>query len=350
MQKPLLRRIEDPDAPTRPEAQGIAQTQTQPQQPEPPGDLELLDAYSRAVISVVDRVGPAVVSVAVKGRSRKRGAGDGAGSGLVFTPDGYILTNAHVVAGARELKVALTDGSEASARLVGADPATDLAVVRIEGTKLTSAELGRSAALRVGQLVVAIGNPLGYSSTVSAGVVSALGRTLRAQDGRLMEEIIQVDAALNPGNSGGPLVDSRGRVVGINTAVILGAQGIGFAVPSDTARWVIVELMREGKVRRGFLGLTGQSRPIDARLRRHHGLAAASTHGVEVAGIDPRGPAASSGLREGDVIVSIAGKPVQSVDDFHRALGSGSIGKALPLQLLRGVHLHSAEVTPVERP
>jgi S1-C subfamily serine protease len=346
MPKPLLYRVKDPgdpDAPDRPAA--APQAVSAP--PAPQSDFDLLDAYSRAVISVVDRVGPAVVSVAVKGRSRRRGDGDGAGSGLVFTPDGYILTNAHVVAGARDLKITLTDGSEAPARLVGADPATDLAVVRIEGTRLPSAELGHSASLRVGQLVVAIGNPLGYSSTVSAGVVSALGRTLRAQDGRLMEEIIQVDAALNPGNSGGPLVDSLGRVVGINTAVILGAQGIGFAVPSDTARWVIVELMREGRVRRGFLGLTGQSRPIDARLRRHHGVV--STHGVEVAGIDPRGPAARSGLREGDVIVSIAGQPVKSVDDFHRALGASSIGKVLPLQLLRGVHLQSVEVTPVER-
>jgi S1-C subfamily serine protease len=339
---PKLVRVKDPGAPSGELPEEKVRSEAQPGAAE---ELALLDAYSRAVVGVVERVGPAVVSVAVRGRSRRRD--DGAGSGLLFTPDGYVLTNAHVVANARELKVVHGDGSEASARLVGADAATDLAVVKIEGTRLPSAQLGPSASLRVGQLVVAIGNPLGYSSTVSAGVVSALGRTLRAQDGRLMEQIIQVDAALNPGNSGGPLVDSRCRVVGINTAVILGAQGIGFAVPSDTAQWVIVELMREGKVRRGFLGLTGQPRPIDPRLRRHHGLGHA--HGVEVMSIDPRGPAARSGLREGDVIVSISGKAVTSVDDFHRALDRSSIGRPLALQLLRGVHLTAAEVTPVER-
>jgi S1-C subfamily serine protease len=335
---PQLRLIDDP-SPASPHSQPTATP------PTPVKDDELLDAYSRAVVSVVEQVGPSVVSVAVRTRARRRM--DGAGSGLLFTPDGYVLTNAHVVASAKEFKVTRTDGTESPARLVGADAATDLAIVHIEGSHLPAAELGESDKLKVGQLAVAIGNPLGYSSTVSAGVISALGRTLRAQDGRLMEEIIQVDAALNPGNSGGPLVDSRGRVVGVNTAVIMGAQGIGFAVPINTARWVIVELMREGRVRRGFLGLTGQSRPIDARLRRHHGLA--GTNGVEVMGIDSSGPAGKAGLAEGDVIVRMDERRVSSVDDFHRSLGKDSIGRALRLELLRGVYLKVLEVTPVER-
>src|SRR3989475_3395838 len=236
----------------------------------PSSDEEVLDAYSHAVTSVVDAVGAAVVSVSLR---------HGGGSGVLFTPDGYLLTNAHVVGRAGGVKIGLPDGSTPEGNVVGTDPATDLAVVHIDGAHLPAAELGTSSKLRVGQLVVAIGNPLGFSFTVSAGVVSALGRTLRAQDGRLMDAIIQSDVALNPGNSGGPLVDSHARVVGINTAVILGAQGLSFSVPIDTARWVLAELMQHGRVRRGVLGLAAQTRPIDRRIARHHGLS--QTTGVD---------------------------------------------------------------------
>ena len=225
----------------------------------PARDEELLDAYSHAVTSVVDAVAPAVVSVSLP---------RGGGSGVLFTPDGYLLTNAHVVGRSGSVKIGLPDGSTHDGNVIGTDPATDLAVVHIDGAHLPAAELGSSSKLRVGQLVVAIGNPLGFSFTVSAGVVSALGRTLRAQDGRSMDAIIQSDVALNPGNSGGPLVDSHARVVGINTAVILGAQGLSFSVPIDTARWVLSELMQHGRVRRGVLGLAAQTRPLDRRLDR----------------------------------------------------------------------------------
>ncbi|MCU1283321.1 MAG: periplasmic serine protease, partial [bacterium] len=236
-------------------------------------DGELLDAYSSAVTSVVDAVGPGVVSISVREspsndgdpRAAKRRRSGGAGSGVLFTPDGYILTNAHVVRGGGRWEVALTDGSTHMAQLCGADPATDTAVIRIEGTGLPHAQFGESARLRVGQLCVAIGNPLGFSSTVSAGVVSALGRNMRAQDGRLMENIIQSDVALNPGNSGGPLVDTRARVIGVNTAMIFGAQGISFAVPIDTAKWVVGQIMSQGRVRRSWLGIVAQNRRIDPR-------------------------------------------------------------------------------------
>src|SRR5919201_3984220 len=243
-------------------------------------DEELLDAYSHAVTTVVDTVGPAVVSVSLP---------RGGGSGVLFTPDGYLLTNAHVVGRARSVKIGLPDGSTHDGNVVGADPATDLAVAHIDGAHLPAAELGKSATLKVGQLVVAIGNPLGFSFTVSAGVVSALGRTLRAQDGRLMDAIIQSDVALNPGNSGGPLVDSHARVVGINTAVILGAQGLSFSVPVDTARWVIGQLMTVGRVRRGFLGLAGQVRPLPKRLARRLDLAVET--GVQVMQVEASKPA-----------------------------------------------------------
>jgi S1-C subfamily serine protease len=307
-------------------------------------ESEALDAYSRAVTSVVDKVGPAVASVSVKSRSRFRP--EGGGSGVLFTPDGYLLTNAHVVRGAREVAVSLPDGTTHSAHVVGEDPATDLAVVHIDATHLPAAELGRSAALRVGQLVVAIGNPLGFSFTVSAGVVSALGRTLRAQDGRLMDAIIQSDVALNPGNSGGPLVDSRGRVVGINTAVILGAQGLSFSVPVDTARWVLGELMRQGKVRRGVLGLAGQLRPLDRRLARRYDISQKT--GVEVMEVVAGKPAAKAGLKPGDILISLDGKPAASVDEVHRMLDASSIGRGMKAQVLRGVSLIDVEVTPSE--
>jgi S1-C subfamily serine protease len=288
----------------------------------PPADSEALDAYSRAVISVVDKVGPAVASVSVKTRRRFRP--EGGGSGVLFTPDGYLLTNAHVVQGAREVAVALDDGSTHDAHVIGEDPATDLAVVHIDGVRLPAAELGHSGALRVGQLVVAIGNPLGFSFTVSAGVVSALGRSLRAQDGHMIDSIIQTDVALNPGNSGGPLCDSRGQVVGINSAMIMGAQGLSFAVPIDTARFVLGELLQHGRVRRGVLGLAGQSRPIDRRLARRHELSQKS--GVEVMEVVSGKPAAAAGLRAGDIVLSLDGK----------------------VRLLRGAAILELDVTPAE--
>ena len=303
----------------------------------PARDEELLDAYSHAVTSVVDVVGPAVVSVSLP---------RGGGSGVMFAPDGYLLTNAHVVGRARGVKIGLADGSTHEGNVVGADPATDLAVVHIDGLHLPAAELGNSARLRVGQLVVAIGNPLGFSFTVSAGVVSALGRSLRAQDGRLMDAIIQSDVALNPGNSGGPLVDSHARVVGINTAVILGAQGLSFAVPVDTARWVLGELMQHGRVRRGVLGLAAQTRPIDRRIARHHALT--QTTGVELMEVVPGKPAERAGLKAGDILLSLDGTAVTSVDGVHRLLGASSIGRLMACKLLRGAELIELQVTPGE--
>jgi S1-C subfamily serine protease len=303
----------------------------------PARDEEVLDAYSHAVTSVVDAVGPAVVSVSLQ---------RGGGSGVLFTPDGYLLTNAHVVGRASSVKISLPDGTTHQGNVVGADPATDLAVVHIDGAHLPAAELGNSSRLRVGQLVVAIGNPLGFSFTVSAGVVSALGRTLRAQDGRSMDAIIQSDVALNPGNSGGPLVDSHARVVGINTAVILGAQGLSFSVPIDTARWVLGELMRHGRVRRGILGLAAQTRPIDRRLARHHGLSQQT--GVELMEVAPGKAAAEAGLQVGDILLDLDGTAVHSVDEVHRLLGASSIGRPMVCRFLRGATLVDVTVTPAE--
>jgi S1-C subfamily serine protease len=316
-------------------------------------DGELLDAYSSAVVRVVETVGPAVVSISVRGATsgsapspgRRRDRG-GAGSGVLFTPDGYILTNAHVVKGARAVEVALTDGSTHSAQVRGVDPPTDLAVISIDGTSLPHAALGESARLKVGQLCVAIGNPLGFSSTVSAGVVSALGRNMRAQDGRLMENIIQSDVALNPGNSGGPLVDTRARVIGINTAMIFGAQGLSFAVPVDTARFIIGEIMRSGRVRRSWLGVAAQNRKIDPRIRHH--LALLQDAGVEVMSVEARGPAAAAGVREGDIVLSLDGKPVRSVDDVHRLLSQWPIGRPMAVALLRRTERLDVIIMPAE--
>jgi S1-C subfamily serine protease len=316
-------------------------------------DTDLLDAYSHAVVGVVERVGPAVVSIVVGGRATdggtRRAEGQGAGSGVIIAPDGYVLTNSHVVHGGSRLEVTLTDGRTLGAALVGEDPATDLAVVRVSASGLPWAVPGDSAALRVGQLVIAIGNPLGFQSTVSSGVVSALGRSLRGTTGRLIEDIIQTDVALNPGNSGGPLVDSRGRIVGINTAIIALAQGLSFAVPMNTAKWVVSELLSEGRVRRGYLGLSGQRRPLDRRLARAHGLE--TTHAVEVMSVEAAGPAVRAGLRAGDLIVAAAGTPIVSVDDLHRLLaGPAAIGHPVTLTIVRGRERLSPEVTPVESP
>jgi S1-C subfamily serine protease len=308
-------------------------------------DVELLDAYSRAVTTVVDAVAAAVVSIAIR-KTAARGARGG--SGVVIAPDGYVLTNSHVVHGASEHSVAFEDGEERSATLVGDDPATDLAVVRVEGSGLAHAVIGDSSRVRVGQLVVAIGNPLGSHSTVSTGVVSSPARALRSRTGRLVENIIQHTAPLNPGSSGGPLVDSRGHVVGINTAIIAMAQGIGFAVSSNTATWVVPQLLAGGRVRRAFLGIAGSDRGLPRRLARYHGLAA--ERAVEVAGVEEGGPAAAAGIREGDLVVSIEGRTVGGVDDLHRFLAEWPVGKPLAITVVRGREKEIRTVVPVETP
>jgi S1-C subfamily serine protease len=271
---------------------------------------------------------------------------------VIFTPDGYILTNAHVVGRTRRFHVILPDGAEHGAELVGADRATDLAVIRIERTALPHAALGDSAGLKVGQLVVAIGNPLGFSSTVSAGVLSALGRSMRAQGGRLMENILQTDVALNPGNSGGPLCDSRGRVVGVNTAVILGAQGISFAVPIDTAKWVIGQLMRHGRVRRAWLGISGQNRPLSSAMSRRLGRARGEgTHGAAaVMSVERRSPASAAGLESGDLLVSFDGQPVTGLDELQKVLGAWPIGRGAKIQVVRGERILEMLVLPGDAP
>ncbi len=299
-------------------------------------DDDALDSYSRAVTGVVERLRPAVVGI-----SRGRGGG----SGFVFTPDGYVLTNAHVVDDAREVKITFGDGSTKSGAVIGADPHTDLAVVRARSLAAGAApaDLGSSARLRVGQLVVAIGNPLGFDFTVSAGVVSALGRGMRSESGRLIENMIQSDVALNPGNSGGPLADSRGRVIGVSVAIIRGAQGIGFAVPIDTARWVIGEILAHGKVRRSFLGIAARTRPIDRRLARSAGIGQKS--GVEIQKVEPASPSAGV-LEAGDVLVTMDGEAVETIDDVHRRLTGWQAGKLLPLVVLRGGRRVDVAVRP----
>jgi S1-C subfamily serine protease len=311
-------------------------------------EVELLDAYSRAVIKVVETVGPAVVKVVVEGAASPEGGGQvGSGSGVAITPDGYILTNHHVVGRSGELKVIPSDGKPLPATLVGTDPATDLAVLRAQTSAIPFATLGESASLRVGQLVIAIGNPYGFQSTVSTGVVSALGRAFRSISGRLVENIIQHTAPLNPGNSGGPLVDSRGRVVGVNTAIIMMAQGIGFAVPADTARWVVSQLLTHGRVRRGYLGIVGAPRPLSRKLARFHGLA--QELAVEVEGIDPGGPAKKAGLAEKDLIVAFEGRTVTTVDDLYRVLAEWPVGKSGRITVVRDREKIVFDVVPVHR-
>lgn len=310
-------------------------------------DVELLDAYSRAVTTVVDAVGPTVVSISIGKQSPgNRPEEMGAGSGFFIAPDGYILTNSHVVQKARQMRAIQEDGTTLEATLVGKDSATDLAVIRTNGSSLPYVTLGDSNLLRVGQLVIAIGNPYGFQSTVSTGVLSALGRALRSRDGRLIENIIQHTAPLNPGNSGGPLVDSRGRVVGINTAIIALAQGIGFSIPSNTAKWVVSQLLTHGKVRRGFLGIAGGQRLLDRRLIRFHNLS--GEHAVEVISVDPKGPAGQAGIRKGDLIVSIKGQDVVSVDDLHRFLSEWPIGSPVTITIIRGGERADMIVVPTE--
>jgi S1-C subfamily serine protease len=312
-------------------------------------DVALLDAYSRAVTTVVDAVGPAVVSISAGKGSRGRGPDEaGAGSGVVLAPDGYILTNDHVVHDASGLVVTLADGVETGAMVIGIDPPTDLALIRAQATDLPCARLGDSSLLRVGQLVIAIGNPYGFESTVSTGVVSALGRAMRSREGRLIENIIQHTAPLNPGNSGGPLVDSRGRVVGVNTAIIALAQGIGFSIPSDTARWVVPQLLTHGRVRRGYLGVTGRNRTLGRRLVRFHNLP--TNRVVEVVSVDKQGPAAAAGISEYDFIIAVNGYGVRSVDDLHHYLSEAPLGVPVTIGVVRRAERLDVTVVPTETP
>jgi S1-C subfamily serine protease len=319
---------------------------------QPAADGPLFDAYSEAVVRAVERTGPAVVHLDVTlGRTRPRVPGappNGTGSGFIFTPDGFALTNSHVVHGATSVRAMLPDGTIYPAEVIGDDPDTDVAVLRLGATGLPAVELGDSGALRAGQLVIAIGNPLGFQATVTAGVVSALGRSMRAQSGRLIEGIIQTDAALNPGNSGGPLVDSRGRVVGINTAVIAGAQGICFAVPVNTARFVIPRLIRDGRVRRSWIGIVGQSiRLSRRRVQLSHLHAEGAVLVTEVA---PGSPADRAGLRPRDIIVRIDDSRVVGVDDLHRMLTDEAIGRSTDVVVLRDGELRTLGVIPAEGP
>jgi S1-C subfamily serine protease len=310
-------------------------------------DTELLDAYSQAVTRAVDLVGPSVVTVEIGRDTARRGLG-GQGSGFVVAPDGLILTNSHVVHKARLIHVSLSDGRRLPAELIGEDPDTDLAVIRASESGLRSLKLGDSRAIKVGQLVIAIGNPLGFSATVTAGVVSALGRSLRSRSGRLMDDIVQTDAALNPGNSGGPLVNARGEVIGVNTAVISGAQGLCFAIAANTAQFVVGRLIRDGRIRRSYVGVAGQNTPLARQIVRFYNLPASS--GILVVTIEPDSPAARSTLREGDIIVALDGHDVSGIDQLHRLLTEERIGKTTTLTVIRQTKKLEIDVTPAESP
>ncbi len=310
-------------------------------------DEELLDAYSRAVTNVVERVGPAVAAIRIiKGKAGDELKSEGAGSGIIIAPDGFILTNHHVIENTSEVEVLLVDGRSFKAQIIGIDPPTDIAVVRVSANDLPSAELGDSDALRAGQLAIAIGNPLGFQNTVSAGVVSALGRALRSRSGRLIENVIQTDVALNPGNSGGPLVNSRGRVIGINTAMIFSAQGISFSIPINTAKWVVGELVTHGRVRRAFLGVAVQGRSITRRFQLH--TKKETNIAAEVVSIDAGGPAAEAGVRVGDLILAIEDKKIETIDDLHKYLAKHPPGKPLTLTIFRKNELVNTRVIPGE--
>jgi S1-C subfamily serine protease len=303
----------------------------------------LLDAYSRAVVAAAERVSPSVVKIEVG-----PAGGGGTGSGFVFTPDGFVLTNSHVVRRGGPVRVTAADGRLLAAEVVGDDPETDLAVVRVHAADLPAVRLGDSQALRVGQLVVAIGNPYGFQCTVTAGVVSALGRSLRGASGRLIDDVIQTDAALNPGSSGGPLVTTGGDVVGVNTAVIRPGQGLCFAIGINTAAFVTTRLLRDGRVRRAYIGVAGQSVAVPRRLARAHGLVGGA--GVLVTGVEPGSPAARDGVHEGDLIVAFDSRPVGGVDDLHRLLTEAAVGRRTALTVLRSGASLTLEISPGESP
>lgn len=323
----------EPDAPAAAPAPATAE------------DLALLDAYSRAVTGAVDHVGPAVLHLQVTGANDRV---NGAGSGVVFTPDSYALTNSHVVSGARKIQATFPDGRSLGANLVGDDPDTDLAVLRLDGETSAFARLGDSRKLRVGQLVVAIGNPFGFQCTVTAGVVSALGRSLRTRSGRLIDSVIQTDAALNPGNSGGPLVTAAGEVVGINTAIIGMAQGICFAISASTVEFVASRLIRDGRVRRCYIGVAGQNVPLSRRVVRFHELARET--GVRIQSTAPDGAARAAGLTSGDIIVAVDGIPVGDVDELHRLMTEERVAKPVPITVLRLSQKLDIIVIPREAP
>jgi len=305
-----------------------------------PPDADLLDAYSKAVVGVFDRAGPAVVSLEVGSR---RGPA-GAGSGFAVTPDGYVMTNSHVVSAGRQIRVRTPAGETADAQVMGDDPATDLALIKVEPSALGAyLPVDGAIAPRVGQLAVAIGNPLGFESTVSTGVVSALGRSLRGRDNRLIDGVIQHTAPLNPGNSGGPLLDASGRVLGVNTAIIARSQGLGFAVAVETAAWVLGELLAHGRVRRAWLGIGAARRPLDRRLAYHHGLGSSA---VEIQSVEAGSPAARTGLVDGDLIVKFGEAKIESVDDLHRALRSWPAGNTLRLGVIRRGARIDLDITP----
>ena len=316
-------------------------------------DEALLDAYSQAVVSASEKVNPSVVNIEVqyarKGRSSAPGMSPkthGGGSGFVFTPDGFILTNSHVVHNAENIMVGISDGRRFQAQLVGDDPDTDLAVIRINGPNLQPALLGDSQRIRVGQLAIAVGNPYGFQCTVTAGVLSALGRTLRSSSGRLIDSVIQTDAALNPGNSGGPLVTSRGEVIGVNTATIMPAQGLCFAIGINTAKFVVASLIKDGKVRRSSIGVGGQNVQIHRRIVRFYGLPVES--GVMIASIQPDSPAVRASLKIGDIIVGFGGSPVSGIDDLHKLLTQEKVGVSFPIAIIRGTERVVQFVVPGE--
>jgi len=319
-----------------------------------PHDDDALDAYSRAVISAAEKVSPSVVYLEVEQPNRSPRPNiprmpqerHGSGSGFIFTPDGFILTNSHVVHGAKKIEVTLADGHKHQADLIGDDPDTDLAVIRINAPNLLPAQLGDAQKIRVGQLVIAIGNPYGFQYSVTAGVVSALGRSLRARSGRLMDAVIQTDAALNPGNSGGPLVNSRGEVIGVNTAMILPAQGICFATSIDTAKFVASRLIRDGRVSRSYIGLAGQNVPLLRRIVFQYNLAVES--GILVVSFEQNSPARKGGLREGDIIIGFDDHPIAGIDDLHKLLTEERIGRESSLLVIRGTEKLSIEVRPEE--
>ncbi len=341
----LRRRVADESV-----AHDVEHGSTRHREAGPPSDATLLDAYSAAVVAAVDAVSPSVVHLRVHGptpRGRERRAGSG--SGFVFTPDGFVLTNSHVVRGAHALEASYSDGTTTPAELVGDDPETDLAVVRVvPPAAVPAAPLGDSAGLRPGQLVIAIGNPLGFQATVTTGVVSALGRSMRAESGRLIEDVIQTDAALNPGNSGGPLVSSRGAVVGVNTAIIAGAQGICFAIPINTAHFVIPRLIREGRVRRSYIGVAGQS--VRLTRRRVQVSHLDSNGGVLVTEVTTGSPSARAGIRPRDIIIELAHRVVGGIDDLQRLLTDERIGVSTPLRILRDGQPRDVTIVPAESP
>lgn len=321
---------------------GAQPAKRRPEQGEAQGlsDGELLDAYSQAVIRVVEGVGPSVIAV-----TRRAGAGQGgAGSGVLVGPGGYALTNSHVAGGHKRLTATTSDGDQLDAELIGDDPATDLALLKLAAKDLPFASLGDSASARVGQLVIAMGNPYGFQSTVSTGVISAHGRSLRSREGRLIENIVQHTAPLNPGNSGGPLLDSRGRVIGVNTAIIAMAQGLGFAVPSSTAVWVVSELLAYGRVRRPALGISIALRPLPRELAKRLDLL--NDLAVEIVSVEPRGAADRAGLRPGDLIVAIQGRIIEAIDDMHRVLSRVAAGETISLSVVRRDRQFDLDVTP----